>query len=398
MLPSVLLLSKQLPDDRKYVDLDHAQIISQQTSFTKRFICNTPRFASNDLQLFNRVCSIIQDTSPEIKTAPKVAKAEQSSPANAPSLPSMSPPISLQPPGGIKIDPISNGAPKTLLSPPLFAPFKMEPTISPSNQSSLFAPNKQPLFPVMDVSNSKQPSLFAPMDYANSKQPPLFAPMDLFNNKQQPAPTPYNFQLSLPLNKGNIRSIQTAKASLQITNVLQTNDSSEKSNSETHLQRCFDKLPLRGGPGGQYLNLDTGNINAVSTIKGYKLPYMDATLLIGGSNKSTFDLIKAVIRDFDIETPIIEGIADDTKITKALRFSVWKMINGNVITAPCFCCSGDTTYDVNYEAGHIKSRAKGGVADIDNLRPICRQCNRSMGTTEMKEYAKKNHLTGRIMS
>ena len=33
----------------------------------------------------------------------------------------------------------------------------------------------------------------------------------------------------------------------------------------------------------------------------------------------------------------------------------------------------------NFEVGHNIPESKGGATDINNLRPICSKCNRSMG-------------------
>ena len=43
----------------------------------------------------------------------------------------------------------------------------------------------------------------------------------------------------------------------------------------------------------------------------------------------------------------------------------------------------------DFDAGHNKARAKGGNDNINNLRPICRTCNGSMGTTSIETYKKK---------
>ena len=44
---------------------------------------------------------------------------------------------------------------------------------------------------------------------------------------------------------------------------------------------------------------------------------------------------------------------------------------------------------VNFDCGHIKSERFGGSNTLDNLKPICRLCNNSMGTTNMNEFMKE---------
>lgn len=40
----------------------------------------------------------------------------------------------------------------------------------------------------------------------------------------------------------------------------------------------------------------------------------------------------------------------------------------------------------DWEAGHIMSVKEGGTDTLDNLRPICKSCNRSMGTENMDAF------------
>jgi 5-methylcytosine-specific restriction endonuclease McrA len=71
-------------------------------------------------------------------------------------------------------------------------------------------------------------------------------------------------------------------------------------------------------------------------------------------------------------------------ITKKLKRDVWTNTFGKVKEASCRC--GTTiTLEIS-ECGHIVSHAREGQTVIDNLRPICSKCNRSMGTRNMDEY------------
>jgi 5-methylcytosine-specific restriction endonuclease McrA len=38
------------------------------------------------------------------------------------------------------------------------------------------------------------------------------------------------------------------------------------------------------------------------------------------------------------------------------------------------------------ECGHIIAHALGGNALLDNLMPVCKSCNRDMGTMNLEEY------------
>ena len=40
----------------------------------------------------------------------------------------------------------------------------------------------------------------------------------------------------------------------------------------------------------------------------------------------------------------------------------------------------------DFHTGHYISEANGGEVKLDNLRPICKGCNLSMGTTNMEDF------------
>ena len=72
---------------------------------------------------------------------------------------------------------------------------------------------------------------------------------------------------------------------------------------------------------------------------------------------------------------------------KGPRLAIWyKYIGQEIHQHKCLCCKIATMSQSEFEVGHIVSRANGGDDKPDNKRPICKNCNRSMGTTNMKEY------------
>lgn len=80
-------------------------------------------------------------------------------------------------------------------------------------------------------------------------------------------------------------------------------------------------------------------------------------------------------------------------IPKTIRNQVWRRFCGNHLDAKCFCCDQHLAYE-SWEAGHVISDAKGGKTVVENLRPICLPCNRSMGTKHMYEFMKEYQLAG----
>jgi hypothetical protein len=76
-------------------------------------------------------------------------------------------------------------------------------------------------------------------------------------------------------------------------------------------------------------------------------------------------------------------------IPKSLRIKVWNTYIGEDIgKIKCLCCNTiDITQSI-FECGHIIAEAKGGETSLENLRPICSTCNKSMKTINMNDYIK----------
>ena len=88
------------------------------------------------------------------------------------------------------------------------------------------------------------------------------------------------------------------------------------------------------------------------------------------------------------------------KISPEMRFKVWERYVGNNIRGKCFCCwSADITPFTSYktfQAGHIKSEFNGGDISIENLLPICKNCNVHMNTTHWDDYVSRNMYRPRL--
>lgn len=79
---------------------------------------------------------------------------------------------------------------------------------------------------------------------------------------------------------------------------------------------------------------------------------------------------------------------DRRPIDKNIKSIVWQKYNKNSLSGECYACERPITYD-HFEVGHNKAVAKGGKDNITNLRPICSNCNRAMGTMSIEQYKKK---------
>ena len=65
-----------------------------------------------------------------------------------------------------------------------------------------------------------------------------------------------------------------------------------------------------------------------------------------------------------------------------------KYIGVTKAEGPCYVCN-KTIHMSDFDVGHNIARAKGGSDNIANYRPICRQCNRGMGTMAIETYKAK---------
>ena len=86
------------------------------------------------------------------------------------------------------------------------------------------------------------------------------------------------------------------------------------------------------------------------------------------------------------------------RIPKNKRNEVWRTYNGDNMVATCFCCSLVNMNALgSWECGHVNSEANGGDLSIQNLRPICSGCNKSMGTKNMFDYMNDFYPNNKII-
>jgi len=75
------------------------------------------------------------------------------------------------------------------------------------------------------------------------------------------------------------------------------------------------------------------------------------------------------------------------KISLALKKNVWsKYIGIEKGISKCLCCKNTDIYQISFHCGHVIPEVKGGHTNVSNLRPICQNCNSSMGTRNMNEF------------
>jgi len=83
-------------------------------------------------------------------------------------------------------------------------------------------------------------------------------------------------------------------------------------------------------------------------------------------------------------------MARKQRIPMSLRQQVWVTHCGETYKHRCavsWCNQLVTPFD--FECGHNVPESKGGATDLDNLRPICSKCNKSMGNSySIDEFSK----------
>lgn len=80
------------------------------------------------------------------------------------------------------------------------------------------------------------------------------------------------------------------------------------------------------------------------------------------------------------------------KIPATVRNIVWVTHFGSSKKGSCWLCKVEDISSANFECGHVISEKNGGKPSIDNLRPICSFCNKSVGTMNMEDFKIKYNI------
>lgn len=96
------------------------------------------------------------------------------------------------------------------------------------------------------------------------------------------------------------------------------------------------------------------------------------------------------------ESKISEKIIDcETKkkkkkpIAATIKRLVWNTnIGEDIGKSKCLCCKSTDITQMSFNCGHIVAEANGGDTIVSNLKPICQNCNSSMGTKNMEDFMK----------
>lgn len=77
-------------------------------------------------------------------------------------------------------------------------------------------------------------------------------------------------------------------------------------------------------------------------------------------------------------------------IPAPLRNMVWDGNIGRTVgESVCLCCEKTVILQRDFHCGHIIAEVEGGKTVYENLLPICKVCNTSMGKKNMRDFKKE---------
>ena len=99
---------------------------------------------------------------------------------------------------------------------------------------------------------------------------------------------------------------------------------------------------------------------------------------------------KKVKKTEPLADPVPEPVTEKAKkksIPSTVKRLVWnKNIGEEIGKSKCYCCKTTYITQSSFHCGHVISEAKGGETIVNNLKPICQNCNSSMGSKDMNEF------------
>ena len=105
-------------------------------------------------------------------------------------------------------------------------------------------------------------------------------------------------------------------------------------------------------------------------------------------NKEQEDILKKAKKCVPEPIPIKRKYTKKS-ISATMRRKVWDEYIGKKIgEAKCLCCKITDITQLSFHCGHIIPECNGGELILSNLKPICQNCNSSMGSMNMNDFMK----------
>jgi len=99
------------------------------------------------------------------------------------------------------------------------------------------------------------------------------------------------------------------------------------------------------------------------------------------------------IQTLEFEKPLKKmGRTKKERIPATVRNIVWVTHFHESKKGKCWLCKVEDISSANFECGHVVSEKNGGKPTIDNLKPVCSFCNKSVGTMNMEDFRRKYNI------
>jgi hypothetical protein len=124
----------------------------------------------------------------------------------------------------------------------------------------------------------------------------------------------------------------------------------------------------------------------------------------GSSYKAFITELQDIICDEEAKDVVMKDVSNEASsgssgseakkkkkkaIPATVKRLVWNTNIGEMIgKSKCLCCKSTDITQMSFNCGHIVAEANGGDTIVSNLKPICQNCNSSMGTKNMDEFMK----------
>jgi hypothetical protein len=110
--------------------------------------------------------------------------------------------------------------------------------------------------------------------------------------------------------------------------------------------------------------------------------------------KKNYPESNLLIKEIDTGPSKIKNTIKDEPIKKkkktisaTVKRLVWNTnIGEDIGKTKCMCCKSTDITQLSFNCGHIIAEANGGDTVVSNLKPICQNCNSSMGTKNMNDF------------
>ena len=171
--------------------------------------------------------------------------------------------------------------------------------------------------------------------------------------------------------KGELKKIENFRSELNNINFFNLFDNSEDLLSYL-IQKSADFYEQANYEG--YLN------NSETLFYKYEIDSLKSKICFSTTKNNFMDFLENNVK------PMHSFKAQKKRITRTLKNKVWnKYYQCEEDMCPINNCTNIISKN-NFEAGHIIAESKGGDTTLDNLRPICKSCNSSMGNKSWFEY------------